>query len=83
MGKVKNYFHDQICSKADIDRENGIPDEPPPRKSDWDGRSPEELVKENICPRCLGDLDTGWECNFCGYDAIAIAAKQGTVREGF
>jgi hypothetical protein len=24
---------------------------------------------EDVCPKCLGDLDTGWECNDCGYDA--------------
>ena len=22
-----------------------------------------------LCPKCSGDLDTGWECNSCGYDA--------------
>lgn len=22
------------------------------------------------CPKCGGELDTGWECNSCGYDAI-------------
>lgn len=27
------------------------------------------LVSENRCPMCLGELDTGWECNECGYDA--------------
>lgn len=27
------------------------------------------LAQEDICPRCLGELDTGWECNDCGYDA--------------
>lgn len=83
MGKVKNYFHDQICEKADMDRESGIPDEPRSKKRKWDGRSPEELVKQSICPRCLGELDTGWECNSCGHDAIAIAARQGTISKGF
>ena len=29
-----------------------------------------ELTKEDTCPRCLGELDTGWECNDCGYDAM-------------
>lgn len=28
-----------------------------------------ELIKENYCPDCGGELDTGWECNSCGYDA--------------
>ena len=27
------------------------------------------LVNEDRCPMCLGQLDTGWECNECGYDA--------------
>lgn len=24
----------------------------------------------NMCPKCGGELDTGWECNSCGYDAF-------------
>jgi hypothetical protein len=31
------------------------------------------IVEENYCPRCLGELDTGWECNECGFDAQSIA----------
>jgi hypothetical protein len=28
------------------------------------------LAAGDDCPRCLvGELDTGWECNHCGYDA--------------
>jgi hypothetical protein len=27
------------------------------------------LAGEDCCPRCLGELDTGWECNDCDYDA--------------
>lgn len=29
------------------------------------------LAKENICPECGHETDTGWECNnrACGYDA--------------
>jgi RecJ-like exonuclease len=30
------------------------------------------LVGEDVCPKCLGELDTGWECNSCGYDARPI-----------
>ncbi len=26
------------------------------------------LLAEDICPDCLGELDTGWECNGCGRD---------------
>jgi hypothetical protein len=28
------------------------------------------LVNESRCPMCLGELDTGYECNSCGYDAM-------------
>lgn len=28
-----------------------------------------ELVKQDRCPECGGELDTGWECNRCGFDA--------------
>ena len=24
---------------------------------------------DDRCPECGGELDTGWECNSCGYDA--------------
>jgi tRNA(Ile2) C34 agmatinyltransferase TiaS len=24
----------------------------------------------DMCPKCGGELDTGWECNRCGYDAM-------------
>lgn len=27
------------------------------------------MIKNNQCPECRGELDTGWECNVCGYDA--------------
>lgn len=30
-------------------------------------------VSKDICPKCDGELDTGWECNDCGFDAIEIA----------
>jgi tRNA(Ile2) C34 agmatinyltransferase TiaS len=26
-------------------------------------------AKNDVCPECGGALDTGWECNDCGYDA--------------
>jgi hypothetical protein len=28
---------------------------------------------EDWCPRCLGELDAGWGCNNCGYDANSVA----------
>ena len=28
-----------------------------------------EVNMLNRCPKCGGDLDTGWECTACGYDA--------------
>ena len=30
------------------------------------------LAARDICPRCGGPLDTGWECLRCGYDAIHL-----------
>lgn len=29
----------------------------------------ERSVVQDKCPRCGGELDTGWECNDCCYDA--------------
>lgn len=29
----------------------------------------EALSADDVCPWCLGELDTGWECNKCGKDA--------------
>lgn len=31
-----------------------------------------EMAADDVCPRCLGDLDTGWECSACGYDAFPL-----------
>lgn len=28
-----------------------------------------EKARQDICPKCGGELDTGWECNDCGCDA--------------
>lgn len=33
----------------------------------------EALVSSDRCPECGGELDTGWECIKCGYDAFPIA----------
>jgi tRNA(Ile2) C34 agmatinyltransferase TiaS len=35
-----------------------------------------ELARRDICPRCRGELDTGWECNDCGYDARPLVLPQ-------
>lgn len=32
-----------------------------------------QCVSEDRCPECGGELDTGWECNGCGFDARPIA----------
>lgn len=29
----------------------------------------EMLIAEDYCPECGGELDTGWECIDCGFDA--------------
>lgn len=31
---------------------------------------------QDKCPECGGALDTGWECNDCGFDALPLVAKQ-------
>ena len=31
-----------------------------------------ELASEDCCPKCLGELDTGFECNNCGFDCFPI-----------
>lgn len=33
----------------------------------------ERAVANDRCPECGGELDTGWECNDCGFDARPIA----------
>lgn len=30
----------------------------------------------NRCPQCNGDLDTGWECTACGYDASSHVVSE-------
>lgn len=32
----------------------------------------QHAVKQDQCPRCGGELDTGWECNLCEYDAKLV-----------
>lgn len=27
-------------------------------------------IQHDVCPECGGALDTGWECNDCGFDAM-------------
>lgn len=39
------------------------------------------LAKDDICPKCGGDLDTGWECNTCGYDACPPQYRKPTDRQ--
>jgi rubredoxin len=31
------------------------------------------IVDKEKCPKCGGGLDTGWECNDCGFDAHFFA----------
>ena len=31
------------------------------------------IRQHDLCPECGGELDTGWECNDCGFDASDIA----------
>lgn len=29
-----------------------------------------DCISEDICPECGGELDVGFECNDCGFDAF-------------
>jgi hypothetical protein len=40
-----------------------------------------DLVNDDICPRCRGELDTGFECLVCGYDAMWIAEQSRSLNE--
>lgn len=47
-----------------------------PRKKKLKHREHREArVADDRCPECGGELDTGWECNDCGYDARPIAKQ--------
>ena len=35
----------------------------------------EALTEDERCPECGHDLDTGWECINCGYDAQSEVAN--------
>jgi len=35
----------------------------------------EILICEDVCPECGGELDTGWQCNSCEFDAHPEARK--------
>lgn len=34
------------------------------------------IALDDYCPECGGELDTGWECNACGFDAKPLVQKQ-------
>lgn len=40
------------------------------------------LARDDICPECGDELDTGFECNNCGYDAQAEATSFGRQESG-
>lgn len=31
-----------------------------------------QMAREDRCPHCGGELDTGFECNDCGFDALPL-----------
>jgi len=41
----------------------------------------EIAVNRDECPKCGGELDTGWECNDCGFDAKPILDEWHRKRE--
>lgn len=36
-------------------------------------------VKNDLCPECGAELDTGWECLRCGFDARPIVHGEGVT----
>jgi hypothetical protein len=38
-------------------------------------------ITDDLCPVCPGELDTGWECNSCGFDARLIALTDGETKQ--
>jgi len=38
------------------------------------------LALRDTCPMCFGELDTGWECNNCGYDAKPLVDGEKLIR---
>lgn len=37
-----------------------------------------QMIKEDRCPQCGGELDTGWECNDCDFDGMQELPKSFT-----
>jgi hypothetical protein len=52
------------------ERESAAP--PKPRWKVLHPNTLRVLIREDICPECLAQLDTGYECNSCGFDALPI-----------
>lgn len=55
----------------------------PPKNSNGSTPSPahsdelrEARIANDRCPECNGELDTGWECNDCGFDAMPEKMKR-------
>jgi hypothetical protein len=67
-GNVMKHCHE-------CDREWWTGDEEAILDEQSPGKLGKELVKQDFCPICLGELDTGWECTKCGYDAIKLKPK--------
>lgn len=41
-----------------------------------DNRTDILIVLQNKCPTCGGDLDTGYECNSCGFDGLPLIQRR-------
>lgn len=35
-----------------------------------------DMALRDKCPECGGELDTGWECNDCNFDARPLMVRQ-------
>ena len=52
-----------LCTLKHLQFRRGIQKKPAPRK-----KTDAELLANDQCPKCLGELDTGWECAACELD---------------
>jgi tRNA(Ile2) C34 agmatinyltransferase TiaS len=56
------------------------PQEQAERIAAMDVESVVTLLANDLCPLCIGSLDTGYECNRCGYDAMPLVQVYGEER---
>lgn len=55
-------------------------EEPSPTKGSLNPTVRKHEAKSDRCPECGGQLDTGYECLHCGYDALPDLEYRHTAR---